>query len=52
MDKLTLDWRHIEWIAKLEGKSLIEIDVLRDKFFNEAENEKKNTKIKKNQKDT
>lgn len=40
MKDLAIEWRYIEMVATLEGKSLIEIDCLRDKFFKENDNEK------------
>jgi len=40
MNELTIEWRHIEWVATFSGKSLIEIEQLREAFFKENNDEK------------
>lgn len=40
MNELTVEWRHIEWVATFSGKSPIDIEQLRDKFFKENDDEK------------
>lgn len=40
MNELTVEWRHIEWVATISGKSLIDIEQLREAFFKENDDEK------------
>ena len=40
MNELTIEWRHIEWVATFSGKSPIEIEQLREAFFKENNDEK------------
>lgn len=44
MDEITIAWRRTEWVAMLEGKSPLQIDVLRDRFFKQEEKEEKDEK--------
>jgi len=40
MNELTIEWRHIQWLAQLEGQSPLQIEYAREKFFKENNNEK------------
>jgi hypothetical protein len=37
VNELTIEWKHIELVATLEGKSPLQIDGMREKFFKERE---------------
>lgn len=48
MNDATIEWRHIEWVAIIEGKSPLQIEKLREKFFGVDKDEKDEGKPKEN----